>query len=248
MNNHVETIRSQTDRLPAEGLLEYFAEKFAGKVAFASSMSAEDQVVTGMLSKIQPRVEIFTLDTGRLPQETYDLIDATNEKYGIRIRVMFPESPDVEAMLKAEGPNGFYNSIESRRHCCYVRKVLPLRRALSGLDAWMTGLRREQSVTRDALERIEWDQSNGLIKVNPLNEWTSQQVWDYIRANDVPYSKLHDQGYPSIGCAPCTRAIGPGEDERSGRWWWEQPEHKECGLHLKDGKLQPVKDNNDGSA
>ncbi len=242
MNNEIETIRSQTAELTPEELLEFFAKKFAGKVALASSMSAEDQVLTDMLCKIQPSVEIFTLDTGRLPQETYDLIDATNEKYGIRIKVMFPESPEVEAMLKAEGPNSFYKSIELRKQCCYVRKVLPLRRALSELEAWITGLRKAQSVTRDALERIEWDESNHLIKVNPLAEWTSQQVWDYIRANDVPYSKLHDQGYPSIGCAPCTRAIKPGEDERSGRWWWEQPEHKECGLHLKDGKLQPVKE------
>lgn len=242
MNNDVKTIRSQTGRLPTEGLLEYLAEKFAQKIALASSMSAEDQVVTDMLCRIQPRVGIFTLDTGRLPQETYDLIDATNQKYGIRIKVMFPESSDVEALLNEEGPNSFYKSIESRKRCCHVRKVLPLRRALSGLDAWITGLRREQSVTRDALEKVEWDESNGLIKVNPLAEWTSQQVWDYIRANDVPYSKLHDQGYPSIGCAPCTRAIEPGQDDRAGRWWWEQPEHKECGLHLKDGKLQPTKE------
>ncbi len=233
MNHEIEAIRDQTAKLSAEGLLEHLAAKFNSKIALASSMSAEDQVVTDMIRKIEPRIEIFTLDTGRLPQETYDLIDATNERYDIKIKIMFPDSDQVEAMENEEGPNSFYKSIESRKRCCFARKVQPLRRALSGLDAWVTGLRMEQSVTRGTLARIEWDEGNALVKVNPLADWSSQQVWDYIRANDIPYSKLHDAGYPSIGCAPCTRAIKPGEDDRAGRWWWEQPEHKECGLHSK---------------
>jgi phosphoadenosine phosphosulfate reductase len=151
--------------------------------------------------------------------------------------VLFPDPRDVEAMVNRHGPNLFLQSVELRKECCRVRKVLPLRRELAALDAWVTGLRREQADTRIGLDRIEWDDANGLYKVNPLADWTTEQVWEYIRAHDVPYSRLHERGYPSIGCAPCTRAVDPGEDLRAGRWWWELPEHKECGLHWKDGKL-----------
>jgi phosphoadenosine phosphosulfate reductase len=164
------------------------------------------------------------------------LIEKTRRRYGLEIEVLVPDRLQVEAMAAWHGADLFYDSVENRKLCCHVRKVNVLKRELAGLDAWICGLRREQSVTRTDVQRVEWDDANGLIKINPLADWTTQQVWDYIRANDVPYNVLHDSGYPSIGCAPCTRAIAAGEDIRAGRWWWESPEHKECGLHLGDGK------------
>jgi phosphoadenosine phosphosulfate reductase len=230
-------LAEETAGLNAQQLLGRSIDRFPGRVALASSLGAEDQVITDLLSRITNSPDIFTLDTGRLPPETYDTIDATNKRYGLRIRVAFPDRGQVEAMIAEHGPNLFYDSIEQRKLCCQVRKIVPLRRELARLDAWITGLRREQSMTRVQVERIEWDQANGLIKVNPLADWTTKQVWDYIREHKVPYNPLHDRGYPSIGCAPCTRAVKPGEDIRAGRWWWELPEHKECGLHVKDGRL-----------
>jgi phosphoadenosine phosphosulfate reductase len=176
---------------------------------------------------------VFTLDTGRLNQETYDCMDAIRERYGIQIEVFFPDSNGVEKMVRENGLNLFYNSVELRKLCCGVRKVEPLNRALKGLDAWMTGLRREQAVTRADVRRIELDEDHGnIIKINPLVDWSYGDVWDYIRRKSVPYNRLHKQGYPSIGCAPCTRAVKPGEDLRAGRWWWENPNAKECGLHV----------------
>jgi thioredoxin-dependent adenylylsulfate APS reductase len=176
---------------------------------------------------------VFTLDTGRLNQETYDCMDAIRERYGIQIEVFFPDSNGVEEMVRENGLNLFYNSVELRKLCCGVRKVEPLNRALKGLDAWMTGLRREQAVTRADVRRIELDEDHGnIIKINPLVDWSYGDVWDYIRRKSVPYNRLHKQGYPSIGCAPCTRAVKPGEDLRAGRWWWENPNAKECGLHV----------------
>jgi phosphoadenosine phosphosulfate reductase len=176
---------------------------------------------------------VFTLDTGRLNQETYDCMDAIRERYGIQIEVFFPDSNGVEKMVRENGLNLFYNSVELRKLCCGVRKVEPLNRALKGLDAWMTGLRREQAVTRTDVRRIELDEDHGnIIKINPLVDWSYGDVWDYIRRKSVPYNRLHKQGYPSIGCAPCTRAVKPGEDLRAGRWWWENPNARECGLHV----------------
>jgi len=217
--------------------LEHFG---SGKVAFASSLGAEDQVLTDMLLKIEPRAVIFTLDTGRLPQETYDCMGETMRKYGFRYEVYAPDNGAVEKMVSKKGPNLFYENAENRELCCRIRKVEPLKRALEGKKAWICGLRREQSLTRAELNLIEWDDGNRLYKINPLIHWTEKQVWDYIRGKDVPYNKLHDQGYSSIGCAPCTRAVKSGEDVRAGRWWWESPEKKECGLHLKEGKLKRV--------
>lgn len=176
-------------------------------------------------------VGLFTLDTGRLFQDTYELIERTESRYGVKFRILFPHQSDVETMVARHGLNLFRQSVELRKECCRVRKVEPLRRALAGLDAWITGLRREQSLTRQTLEAVEWDAANGLVKINPLRDWSEAQVRDYIRARGVPYNPLHDQGFPTIGCACCTRAIRPGEDMRAGRWWWEAPEHKECGLH-----------------
>jgi phosphoadenosine phosphosulfate reductase len=177
---------------------------------------------------------IFTLDTGRLNQETYDCMDAIRDRYGVRVEVFFPDAARVENMVHEHGLNLFYKSVEFRKLCCGIRKVEPLNRALRNLDAWMTGLRREQAVTRADVKKVEIDKEHGgIFKINPLVDWTHKQVWDYVRGNNLPYNKLHDVGYPSIGCAPCTRAITPGEDIRAGRWWWENPETKECGLHVK---------------
>jgi phosphoadenosine phosphosulfate reductase len=176
---------------------------------------------------------VFTLDTGRLNQETYDCMDAIRERYGVKIEVFFPEAGAVEKLVRENGMNLFYDSVDLRKSCCAARKVEPLNRALKDLDAWMTGLRREQAVTRADVRKIEVDKDHGgIVKINPLVDWSHEEVWAYIRKNNVPYNRLHKQGYPSIGCAPCTRAVEPGEDLRAGRWWWENRNTKECGLHL----------------
>lgn len=232
IKNLKEKLAEQTEGCSAEELLKYVTERFGDRVALATSFGAEDQVLTDMFCRINDKPSIFTLDTGRLPEETYEVMQATREKYGIQIDVLFPDHKEVEKMVNSFGPNLFYTSIEARKLCCKVRKIEPLKRKLSKLDAWICGLRAEQSVTRTDLQRIELDENFGIIKISPLVDWTTEKVWDYIRQNDVPYNKLHDKGYPSIGCAPCTRAVRDGEDIRAGRWWWEQPEHKECGLHL----------------
>ncbi len=216
-----------------EEVIKYFLEKFKNKIALSSSLGAEDQVLTHMITSIDKSTEIFTLDTGRYFQETYDLIDETNKKYDIKIQVYFPDAHQVEDMVNEKGVNLFYDSVENRKLCCKIRKLEPLKRAFKGLDVWICGLRQSQSITRINTKLVEWDEKNKLIKVNPLIEWSEKQVWNYIKKNDVPYNVLHDKGYPSIGCKPCTRAIKPGEDLRAGRWWWEEPENKECGLHIK---------------
>jgi len=217
-----------------EDILSYFTREFSGSFCLSTSMGPEDQILTHMLAKLDPSIPIFTLDTGRMFPETYDLIHRTNQRYGIHIQIYFPDHHEVERMVGEKGINLFYESIANRKECCFIRKILPLRRALSGMDAWVCGLRKEQSVTRENVQAVEWDDANGLVKVNPLHSWTSQMVWDYIHQHQVPYNTLHDQGFASIGCQPCTRAIMEGEDERAGRWWWENPESRECGLHVKD--------------
>jgi phosphoadenosine phosphosulfate reductase len=237
MQNLVEELRSEFRNSPIETLLQSLLQRYQGRIALASSFGAEDQVLTDMLLKIDPKVRIFTLDTGRLHQETYDVMAETMQKYHMQYEVYCPQTEAVELLTGENGPNFFYESVENRKQCCQVRKLEPLSRALAGLEIWVTGLRREQSVTRYGLQVIEEDGNHGLVKVNPLADWTTEQVWEYIRHNHVPYNKLHDHDFPSIGCAPCTRAVKPGDDLRSGRWWWEEPEHKECGLHVKDGKL-----------
>jgi len=214
-----------------EEVLAWAAGEFHPRIALASSFGAEDMVLIDMLSRVHPRPRIFTLDTGRLPQETYDLIEHARARYG-DIEIYAPEAARVEEMVTQHGPNLFYRSVELRKLCCHVRKIEPLHRALDGLDAWITGLRREQAPTRTAIHRVELDIANGArVKINPLANWTWNDVWTYLGAHNVPYNALHDRGYPSIGCAPCTRAVGPNEDPRAGRWWWEETAHKECGLH-----------------
>ena len=201
-------------------------------ICFANSLGAEDMVLTDIIAQHQLNISLFSLDTGRLPAETYDLIQTLRARYTLKLQVYFPDAAQVESYVAEQGINGFYDSIEARKGCCYVRKVEPLKRALAGKDAWITGMRRDQAVTRGSLAVSAWDAEQGLQKINPLLDWTNAEVWQYLKQNNVPYNKLHDQFYPSIGCAPCTRAISAGEDIRAGRWWWENPEHKECGLHM----------------
>lgn len=222
-----------TGKAPGE-ILKHFLKEYKGKIVLASSMGMEDQVLTRMISEIDRETRIFTLDTGRLFQETYDLIQHTNEEYGLNIEVYFPDSGQVQEMVAAKGINLFYKSIDNRKLCCDIRKNQPLKRALSGMEMWICGLRKDQTVTRFFNKLVEWDEKHKLLKLNPLIRWTEKQVREYIRANEVPYNVLHDKGFPSIGCKPCTRAIQPGEDSRAGRWWWENAEHKECGLHNSD--------------
>ena len=208
-------------------------------VTFANSLGAEDMVLTDIIDRYHLAIDMFSLDTGRLPQETYDLMQTVRERYTIPLRIYFPNVKQVEVYVAEHGVNGFYESIELRKACCHIRKVEPLRRALQGKRAWVTGIRREQASTRLNLKVSAYDMDNRMQKVNPLLEWSNAEVWEYLKHYEVPYNKLHDKFYPSIGCAPCTRAITPGEDIRSGRWWWEAPETKECGLH--SGKVVPIK-------
>jgi len=216
-----------------EALLRWAIDTFSPRLGLASSFGAEDVVLIDMLSRLEPPTRIFTLDTGRLPAETYALMEAIRDRYGVSIEVYFPQAEAVETMVRGHGVNLFYKSVENRKLCCGVRKVEPLGRALRGLNAWITGLRRDQAVTRTRVEKVEVDRDHGgIIKLNPIADWSWDEVWAYIRANEIPYNALHDRGYPSIGCAPCTRAVQPGEDLRAGRWWWEgDPAAKECGLH-----------------
>lgn len=237
-------ISEQLESKDAEEVLRWGVESFSPKIAFSSSFGAEDVVVIDLLSRIQPRVTIFTLDTGRLPEETYEVMDRIRERYGVKIVSYFPQREAVERLEREKGFYSFRQSVENRKECCAIRKVEPLNRALSGLEAWITGLRREQALTRTRLEKVEADLSHGgIAKLNPLADWTTEQVWDHIRKTQVPYNKLHDLGFPSIGCAPCTRAVRPGEELRAGRWWWELPENKECGLHVNPKQKEEFEKN-----
>ena len=220
--------------------LERVAEEFSPAV-FASSLAAEDMVLTDLILKAGLPIGIFSLETGRLHKETLGMVERVQERYGYEIALYRPVQADVDAYVEKKGMNAFYDSVELRKECCQIRKVEPLGRALSGKKSWVTGQRRAQSATRSDLSVQEYDGSHSMEKFNPLADWSEQEVWEYIRANDVPYNPLHDQGFPSIGCEPCTRAIQPGEDVRAGRWWWENPDSKECGLHLVDGKLIRIK-------
>lgn len=216
----------------AETILRAGLETADGPVSLACSFSVEDVVVIDLVHALKLPVGIFALDTGRLNEETYQAAEAVRERYGAKIDWYFPERQAVEALEREKGLFSFYESLENRHECCRIRKVEPLGRALSPLAGWITGLRREQSVTRAAIPAIEIDAAHGgIVKINPLVNWTESQVWEYADRKRIPVNRLHRQGYPSIGCAPCTRAVQPGEHPRAGRWWWEDPEHKECGLH-----------------
>lgn len=232
----IDQLNERFNESSTEEVLAYFAKEYGNELSFATSLGAEDQVITFMLSNINKKSRIFTLDTGRLFPETIDLLDLSNKRFGINIQVFFPDSEQVESMVNTKGINLFYESIENRKECCHIRKIVPMTRALKGTKVWISGLRAEQSITRKGLPLVDWDDNFKLIKINPLHKWSEEDVWNYIRENNIPYNTLHDKGFPSIGCQPCTRAISEGEDVRAGRWWWEQPEHKECGLHLSDKK------------
>ena len=199
--------------------------------AFACSFGAEDMVLLDAIAANARKIQVFTLDTARLPEETQALLEVVRDRYPIAISTYFPDAAAIQAWVEQNGPNAFYKSVAQRQQCCHIRKVEPLQRALAGKKSWVTGLRREQSQARQVLALESWDEGNGLTKFNPLVDWTSEHIWTYIKTHDVPYNALHDRGYPSIGCAPCTRAVQPGEDSRAGRWWWETTS-KECGLHV----------------
>lgn len=218
----------------AAALLAHIAHDFQ-PAALANSLGAEDMVLTDLILSGGHDIEIFSLDTGRLPAETYALMATLDRHYGLKLKLYYPSHDNVERFTRAHGINGFYDSIELRKACCHARKVEPLQRALAGKQAWITGLRAQQATTRSALPLRAFDEANGLEKFNPLADWSEQEVWAYIRLNKVPYNALHDRFYPSIGCAPCTRPVAIGEDVRAGRWWWENPESKECGLHVTRG-------------
>jgi len=217
----------------AEDALRWASDNLHPKVAKAASFGAEDAAIMDMMIKINPDFRFFTLDTGRLPQETYDIMDVVRKKYNVEIEVLFPDAKEVEEMVRSSGMNLFYDSVENRKLCCEIRKVHPINRILGGLDGWISGLRKDQTEVRSTVKMLELDEAHGgIVKVNPVINWTWDDVWSYIRKNDLPYNSLLDRGFPSIGCEPCTRAIKPGDDLRAGRWWWERGEHKECGLHI----------------
>ena len=235
MNNetraNLQAWQRQLSNASAEEIVSWAWQTFGSRVAFASSLGLEDQVLTEMLYRLAPQMNVFTLDTGRLYPETYELLQRIRNRYGLKIKIYFPEASEIEELVNASGPDLFRESVEQRKHCCRVRKIFPLRRALAGLDAWICGLRRGQASTRGAVQAVEWDEGNGLVKINPLAAWSEIQTRAYLEEKKVPYNPLHDRGFPSIGCACCTRAVRPGEDIRAGRWWWEAPDKKECGLH-----------------
>lgn len=239
MEQLVKELNKRMNGLSSQEILIYFINKYQGTVALGSSLGLEDQVLTDMIAKIDSRTKIFTLDTGRVFPETYKTLQETNEKYNITVEVYFPNSEKVERMVNEKGINLFYDSIDNRKTCCHIRKIEPLRRAMTDVEVWVTGIRREQSITRILTEVVEYDAINNKIKINPLLDWSEAELWEYIKTHNVPYNKLHDKGFPSIGCEPCTRAIKEGEDIRAGRWWWETPEQKECGLHNRsNGRLR----------
>jgi phosphoadenosine phosphosulfate reductase len=227
----VSLLTEQTEGLSIDEALTRLAARFPGQVTFSTSFSIEDQVITHAIASHDIPVTLFTLDTGRLFAETYSVWSSTNEKYHTRVQAYSPDRTLLEKLLNEKGPNSFYESVDNRKECCRIRKVEPLKRALKGNAIWVTGLRAEHSPERKDHALIEWDEGNQIIKFNPLLHWNTARVKEYIDKNDVPYNVLHDRGFVSIGCAPCTRAIRPGEDFRAGRWWWEDSSKKECGLH-----------------
>jgi thioredoxin-dependent adenylylsulfate APS reductase len=227
----------------AEEILSWALEQFHPRMAISAAGGADGMVIVDMAWRINPEVRVFTLDTGRLPPETYTLFEEVRDRYGINVEFEFPERVQVEELVNSKGPNLMYKSLENRLACCDIRKVLPLKRKLATLDAWVAGLRRDQWRTRKNVSKVELDKDHGgIVKINPVADWSSDDVWDYIRKNDVPYHQLFDEGYTSIGCAPCTRPVQPGESERAGRWWWEQETDKECGIHCSVGLIGSASD------
>ncbi|MFN0293830.1 phosphoadenylyl-sulfate reductase [Pedobacter helvus] len=230
MNNIFE-IKQQLEGLDLVEKLRYLAQKYQGKIVFSTSFGWEDQVVTHLIFSNNIPIKVFTLETGRLFPETYYVWNRTLEIYQRPIHAYFPQSDLLQDMVAAKGPSSFYESVENRKECCYIRKIEPLKRALAGNEIWITGIRADQSANREGMEDVEWDEGNQLFKFHPIFDWTLADVKQYIKDNNIVYNTLHDKGFPSIGCAPCTRAVREGEDFRAGRWWWEDQSKKECGLH-----------------
>lgn len=231
LQQNIPSLQNLLSSLQPEQFLQQLSQDFEKRVVFSSSFSFEDQVITHMIAEQQLPIQIFTLDTGRLFAETYSVWNSTLDRYNVPIKAFYPNHSLLENFVEEKGPNAFYSSVENRKDCCFIRKVEPLKRALAGNAIWVTGLRAEHSTARQDLKAIEWDESNQIIKYHPILNWTTKQVADYIQTNNIPYNPLHDKGFVSIGCAPCTRAIKAGEDFRAGRWWWEDANKKECGLH-----------------
>jgi len=231
MNAVTENIQQQTAGLQPVEALKLLAGQFPGEIIFSTSFGWEDQVITHMIAANNLPIKIFTLETGRLFPETYYVWNRTLEMFNVPIHAYYPNQDLLEKMVSAKGPNSFYESVDNRKECCYIRKIEPLQRALAGNQCWITGIRAEQSANRLSMDNVEWDGQNNLVKFHPIFSWTLDDVKSYIRENNVPYNTLHDRGFPSIGCAPCTRAVREGEDFRAGRWWWEDQSKKECGLH-----------------
>jgi phosphoadenosine phosphosulfate reductase len=234
----IDKLADEFETESAQEVLQWALDNFGTKIGLASSFGAEDVAIIDMMTRIDSKKsKVFTLETGRLNQETYDVMDTIRARYGIQIEAYFPDQKEVEEMIRSKGMNLMYESVENRKLCCEIRKVHPLNRALASLDGWITGLRRDQVATRSTTKKIELDAAHGgIIKLNPIADWSSDMVWNYIHNNSIPYNALHAKGFPSIGCEPCTRAVQPGEDPRAGRWWWENAAAKECGLHFDPTK------------
>lgn len=232
LQEHLSLITEKVNVLTIEEMLFELVKKFPGQVTFSTSFSYEDQLISHIILKNQFPISIFTLDTGRLFPETYSVWNTTNENYHTKVKAYYPDQSLLQNFVAEKGPNSFYESVENRKDCCYIRKVEPLKRALNGNAVWITGLRAEHSENRNDMSQVEWDAGNQIIKYHPILHWTTEDVKHYINENNIPYNPLHDRGFVSIGCAPCTRAIRPGESFRAGRWWWEDSTKKECGLHV----------------
>ncbi len=231
MDNIIKSLSSDIINKDIKEAIQIICNNYKDKVVFSTSFGLEDQVISHIIFTNQLPVKVFTLDTGRLFTETYSVFSKTMEKYNQPIEVYFPDKADIEKMMTEKGPFSFYYSLENRKECCFLRKIKPLKRALAGNKVWITGLRAEQSEDRSKIKLLEWDEENKIIKYNPIIEWKTEQVREFVKQNNIPYNVLHDQGFPSIGCQPCTRKVNEGEDFRAGRWWWENNSKKECGLH-----------------
>jgi len=237
MDSITQHIKKETAGLSPVEALRYLADTFAGEIIFSTSFGWEDQVITHMIFANNIPIKVFTLETGRLFPETYYVWNRTLEMYGKEIHAYFPNAEKVQQMVSKKGPNSFYESVDNRKECCNIRKIEPLKRALAGNQCWITGIRADQSANREDMQNLEWDEGNNMLKFHPIFSWTLDDVKQYIKDNNIPYNVLHDRGFPSIGCAPCTRAVQPGEDFRAGRWWWEDQSKKECGLHSTDAVI-----------
>ena len=227
----INQLRASLQGLDANQIVQYVADNYSNRAVFSTSFGIEDQVLTHLIAEADAKVDVFTLETGRLFPETYYVWNRTLERYKFPIKAYYPQAALIEEMVTKKGPSSFYESVENRKECCFIRKIEPLKRAIRGYEIWITGIRAEQSPNREDMDFIEWDEGNQIVKIHPLFHWTLNDVESHLKRFNVPYNPLHDKGFPSIGCQPCTRAVAPGEDFRAGRWWWEDQSKKECGLH-----------------